>query len=84
MADIKAMPDYYDYSLQFFDRFYRPENATLLVVGDVQPQKVFALAKQYFGDWKTGYKPANIPVRAAADGAQDGARSTGRTRRIRT
>jgi len=62
VQDIKAMPGYYDYSLKFFDRFYRPENATLLVVGDVQPQRVFDLAKKYFGDWKKGYKPADIPV----------------------
>jgi zinc protease len=60
--DIKAMPGYYDYSLKFFDRFYRPENATLLVVGDVQPQRVLELAKKYFGDWKKGYKPADIPA----------------------
>jgi zinc protease len=62
VQDVKAMPGYYDYSLKFFDRFYRPENATLVVVGDVQPQKVFDLAKKYFGDWKKGYKPADIPV----------------------
>jgi zinc protease len=62
VADIKAMPNDYDYSLQFFNRFYRPENATLLVVGDVQPENAFALAKQDFGDWKKGYKPADIPV----------------------
>jgi len=65
VADIKAMPGYYDYSLQFFNRFYRPENATLIVVGDVQPQNVFTLAKQYFGDWKKGYKAADIPVEPA-------------------
>ena len=62
VQDIKAMPNYYDYSIQFFQRFYRPENATLIVVGDVKPDDVFSLAKQYFGDWKRGYKPANIPV----------------------
>jgi zinc protease len=65
VADIKAMPNEYDYSLKFFDRFYRPENATLLVVGDVEPQNVFTLAKQYFGDWQKGYKAADIPVEPA-------------------
>jgi len=65
VQDIKAMPGYYDYSIQFFNRFYRPENATLLVVGDVQPQQVFDFAKQYFGDWKPGYKPADIAVEPA-------------------
>jgi zinc protease len=62
VQDIKAMPGYYDYSVQFFKRFYRPENATLIVVGDVKPDNVFSLTKKYFGDWKKGYKAANIPV----------------------
>ncbi len=62
VQDIKAMPGYYDYSIQFFNRFYRPENATLIVVGDVKPDEVFALTKKYFGDWKKGYKAADIPV----------------------
>ena len=62
VQDIKAMPNYYDYSIQFFNRFYRPENATLIVVGDVKPEAVFSLAKKYFGDWKKGYKPTDIPV----------------------
>ncbi len=60
LDDIKAMPGYYDYSLKFFQRFYRPENITLLVVGDVQPQKVVELAKKYYGDWKKGYQPAAV------------------------
>ena len=60
VEDIKAMPDYYDYSLSFFDRFYRPENVVLLIVGDVDPAKTFTLAKQYYGDWKRGYKPVEI------------------------
>jgi zinc protease len=62
VQDIKAMPGYYDYSLKFFNRFYRPENATLLVVGDVEPQRAFDLAKKYFGGWQRGYKPADIPA----------------------
>lgn len=60
VEDIKAMPEQYPYSLQFFDRFYRPENVTLLIVGDVEPEKVFALAKQHYGGWKKGYKPVDI------------------------
>ncbi|HVT15911.1 MAG TPA: pitrilysin family protein [Thermoanaerobaculia bacterium] len=60
VADIKAMPGYYQYSLQFFNRFYRPENCTLMLVGDVDAQRVFALARRYFGDWKKGYQPAPV------------------------
>ncbi|HVR97186.1 MAG TPA: pitrilysin family protein [Thermoanaerobaculia bacterium] len=59
LEDIQAMPGYYQYSLGFFNRFYRPENCTLLVVGDVEPQRFFELAQRYYGNWKRGYqKPA--------------------------
>ena len=61
LEDIKAMPGYYDYSLKFFDRFYRPENVVLLVVGDVEPQKTFKRARKHYADWKKGYQPAEIP-----------------------
>ena len=36
------------------DRYYVPNNAALFVAGDVDPQKVFALAEAYYGDWKGG------------------------------
>jgi zinc protease len=62
LADIKAMPGYYEYSRQFLNRFYRPENVTLLVVGDVKPDNVAALAKKYYGGWKKGYQAPSIPA----------------------
>ncbi|HSJ76718.1 MAG TPA: pitrilysin family protein, partial [Gemmatimonadales bacterium] len=62
LEDIKAMPGYYDYSLSFFQRFYRPDNTTLLVVGDTRPQQVEELAKKYFGDWKKGYQAPAVPA----------------------
>lgn len=34
---------------EFFHRYYAPNNAVLSVVGDVEPQKVFAEAEKYFG-----------------------------------
>jgi zinc protease len=36
----------------FYEKHYVPNNATLIVVGDVDPQEVFALAQEYFGDIK--------------------------------
>jgi zinc protease len=60
LEDVKAMPGYYQYSLDFFKRFYRPENITLVAVGDIQPEKVFAMAKQYYGDWTKGYKTPDV------------------------
>jgi zinc protease len=60
LQDIKAMPEGYEYSRQFFDRFYRPENTTLVIVGDVDPQKATALTRRYYGDWKRGYQPPAV------------------------
>lgn len=34
---------------QWYQRYYAPNNATLVVVGDVNPEKVHALAEHYFG-----------------------------------
>jgi zinc protease len=34
---------------QWYQRWYSPNNATVVVVGDVEPQAVLALAKQHFG-----------------------------------
>lgn len=33
----------------FYDAWYAPNNATVVVVGDVAPAEVFALAEKYFG-----------------------------------
>src|SRR5690606_28358593 len=35
LEDIEAMPDQFDYSRTFFDRFYRPEKTAIIVAGDV-------------------------------------------------
>lgn len=59
--DIVDMPNQYEYSLKFFDRFYRPEYATIVVVGDVTPEQVNDLSEEYFGDWERGNYVAEIP-----------------------
>jgi zinc protease len=33
----------------FYERWYAPNNATLVIVGDVAPEEVFKLARQHFG-----------------------------------
>ena len=45
----------------FYHSWYAPNNCTLAVVGDVEPQQVFALAEKYFGPLARG--PAAAPVR---------------------
>jgi zinc protease len=52
--DIVDMPNQYEYSREFFSRYYRPEFCTVIVVGDATPEKVNAPATKYFGDWKRG------------------------------
>ena len=36
----------------WYQRWYAPNNATLVVVGDVKADEVFALAEKYFGPLK--------------------------------
>ena len=45
----------------FFDRYYCPANAVLVVVGDIDPKKTMEMVKQYFGDIPTGEK-ATFPT----------------------
>ncbi|MFM7053480.1 MAG: M16 family metallopeptidase, partial [Bacteroidota bacterium] len=68
--DIVAMPDQYDFSLKFFERYYRPEYCTILVVGDVEPGQVFGLAMTHFGEWKQGSYTQKIPVEPPASGTR--------------
>ena len=70
--DIVDMPNQYDYSLEFFKRFYRPEYCTIIVVGDVTPEKVEGLSEKYFGKWEKGNYSSSIP----SEPAQNATRST--------
>jgi zinc protease len=68
LKDIQDMPNQYDYSLKFFDRYYRPEYTTIIVVGDVKPKPVRELVEKSWGGWKRGsYKP-EIPAEPPQDG----------------
>jgi zinc protease len=62
LKDIQDMPNQYEYSLKFFDRYYRPEYTTIIVVGDAQPKAVRAMVDKYWGEWKRGSYHPDIPV----------------------
>jgi zinc protease len=62
LKDIQDMPNQYDYSLKFFDRYYRPEYTTIIVVGDVKPKAVRELTARYWGAWKHGSYRPDIPA----------------------
>jgi len=38
----------------FHQRYYRPDNALLVIAGDIDPQAAFAAAQERFGGWKKG------------------------------
>lgn len=51
-ADIAAMPDAFDHARGFFARWYRPENAVVILAGDVEPEAAFAMLERHFGGWR--------------------------------
>lgn len=54
VADIEDMPNQYEYSKLFFGRWYRPQYTTVIVAGDVAPDRVLALVEKYWAEWKGG------------------------------
>lgn len=68
IEDIEDMPNQFDYSRTFFDRYYRPEYATVMLVGDVEPDAAFDLVEKYWGDWEAGSYTAEIPAEPAPNG----------------
>ncbi|MER3428647.1 MAG: insulinase family protein [Pyrinomonas sp.] len=68
LEDIKDMPNQYDYSLQFYNRYYRPEYTTIILVGDVTRDRALALTRKYFGDWQRGNYRPEIPSEPPQDG----------------
>jgi zinc protease len=67
LKDIQDMPNQYEYSKLFFDRYYRPEYTTLIVTGDIETAPVRALVEKYWGAWKRGSYQPLIPQEPAHD-----------------
>jgi len=68
LRDIEDMPNQYEYSLMFFDRFYRPENCILLLVGDVKPEQAFGLVRRRYAAWRRGAYRFAVPAEPAQTG----------------
>ena len=62
VEDVENMPTMYDYGLQFFDRYYRPEYTIVCVVGDVTPEQVRPMVEKYWGQWEHGDHRPEIPA----------------------
>ena len=57
LVDVEDMPNEYEAALDFYDTYYRPNNAILIIAGDVEPDAVFAMVERRYGDWQ----PKEIP-----------------------
>lgn len=55
----------------FYNQYYQPENAILIVAGDIDKEEVFKEAKKYFGNIKNKHSiPEVIAVEPKVDGAK--------------
>ncbi len=68
IRDIEDMPNQFEYSKTFFDRWYRPEYTTLIIAGDVKPAEAIPLVEKYWSGWKRGSFTVNIPQEPASKG----------------
>lgn len=71
-ADIKAMPQGFEYSKSFFHRFYRPDNVVLLIAGDIDTKGTLSLAQKYYGAWEKGYVPPQVTPEPPQHGERTG------------
>jgi zinc protease len=55
------MPNQYEFSLAFFERFYTPANTIILIVGDVEAGAAHALIERYYGSWKRPAYHSQVP-----------------------
>ena len=60
--DIKMLPEFYSYSMEFYQRYYRPDNTVILVMGDIEPNQVFSLIEKNYADWEPGFIETEVPA----------------------
>ena len=68
LEDIEDMPNQYEYSKVFFDRWYRPNNTAIIIAGDVDDRDAFALVEKYWGKWQRGTYEARISAEPPSKG----------------
>jgi zinc protease len=62
LQDIESMPSGFDFSRDFFRRFYTPDNATILVVGDFDKADTLARIEKAYGGWKGKLDAPPVPA----------------------
>jgi zinc protease len=61
--DVRDMPGGYRYAQELYRRFYRPDNAIVLVVGDFDEEQVFDAVRRAFGPWRaSGEAMPSVPA----------------------
>ncbi|HTK94653.1 MAG TPA: insulinase family protein, partial [Terriglobales bacterium] len=64
---VQKMPEAWDVAWEFYHSYYNPKSVGILVIGDVEPEKVFAEVERNYADWKPVNPPA-IPPEQAPNG----------------
>lgn len=62
LADIDAMPGYYDYSRDFLRRYYTPDDVTVIVAGDFDRTALMSEIRARYGSWRGRRDRPRIPV----------------------
>jgi zinc protease len=57
LEDVQDMPNAYKAAVKFYDDYYRPNNALVVVAGDVDAERIFQLVEQHYGPWKAKKTP---------------------------
>ncbi|MEP1742658.1 MAG: pitrilysin family protein [Kangiellaceae bacterium] len=65
LRDIEQMPEQFEYSKTFFKRWYTPNYASVIVVGDIDIDKTKKWVKQHWGKWKSHKNDITIPKEPA-------------------
>ena len=57
--------------IEYYNTYFKPNNAYLTIVGDISPIVAKAKARKYFGSWKSGDVPENsYPLPSKPNGAR--------------
>jgi zinc protease len=66
--DVRDMPTGYRASLELYRRFYRPDNAFVLVVGDFDEERAFQEIRRRYGPWRGRGDGIRVPPEPPQDG----------------
>jgi len=61
LKDIQNMPSGFEYSREFFRRYYTPDSATIFIAGDFDRPSTLALLEKAYGGWKGRMESMPIP-----------------------